>query len=308
MKSPLRPVMLTLMRAKTLVVGLAMALLLNACVIPHHTVMVQSVQTDDSGVPVHASGPMHNGHYMVVRGDTLYSIAFRAGVDFRDLARWNAINAPFVIYPGQRLRITPPPHPVGVPSKPVFEPVNPAPAVQHAATAVTGGTAAGAGQTAQVAQAESSTVPVAGEATQPSREPVSARSVPSAPTHEAGGVDWRWPASGALVSGFNAKDPIPGIEIAGHAGDPVRAAADGVVVYSGNGLVGYGELVIIKHNDTYLSAYGHNRKRLVHEGERVRAGQEIAEMGSSGAPRNELEFQVRRNGKPVDPQHYLPPR
>ncbi|HEV7122390.1 MAG TPA: peptidoglycan DD-metalloendopeptidase family protein, partial [Rhodanobacter sp.] len=92
------------------------------------------------------------------------------------------------------------------------------------------------------------------------------------------------------------------------SGDPVRAAADGVVVYSGNGLVGYGELVIIKHNDSFLSAYGHNRKRLVKEGERVTAGQQIAEMGSTGATRNELEFQIRKNGNPVDPLTYLPPR
>jgi len=88
----------------------------------------------------------------------------------------------------------------------------------------------------------------------------------------------------------------------------VRAAADGVVVYSGNGLVGYGELVIIKHNDSFLSAYGHNRKRLVTEGQHVKAGQQIAEMGSTGASRDELEFQIRKDGNPVDPLDYLPSR
>jgi lipoprotein NlpD len=123
-----------------------------------------------------------------------------------------------------------------------------------------------------------------------------------------GGVNWRWPAQGALLKGYQGGEAVPGIEIGGNPGDPVRAAADGVVVYSGNGLVGYGELVIIKHNDTFLSAYGHNRKRLVKEGQRVTAGQPIAEMGSTGASRTELEFQIRKDGNPVDPLSYLPPR
>ncbi len=107
---------------------------------------------------------------------------------------------------------------------------------------------------------------------------------------------------------FQNSAAIPGIDIAGKEGDPVVAAADGVVVYSGNGLVGYGELVIIKHNDSLLSAYGHNRKRLVTEGQQVKAGQEIAEMGSSGSSRDELEFQIRKDGSPVDPLYYLPNR
>lgn len=119
-------------------------------------------------------------------------------------------------------------------------------------------------------------------------------------------MNWRWPAAGSLISRFRSGDAIPGIEIAGKQGDPVLAAADGVVVYSGNGLVGYGELVIIKHNDSFLSAYGHNSKRLVKEGQRVSAGQQIAEMGSTGASRNELEFQIRKDGNPVDPLGYLP--
>jgi len=125
-------------------------------------------------------------------------------------------------------------------------------------------------------------------------------------SHAAGGVTWRWPASGSVIKRFNAGDAIPGIEIAGRAGDAVRAAAGGVVVYSGNGLVGYGELVIIKHNDSFLSAYGHNRKRLVKEGQQVSSGQQIAEMGSTGTTRDELQFQIRKDGSPVDPLKYLP--
>ena len=121
-------------------------------------------------------------------------------------------------------------------------------------------------------------------------------------------MQWRWPADGSLVGRFQSGDAIPGIQIAGKSGDPVRAAAEGVVVYSGNGLVGYGELVIIKHSDSLLSAYGHNRTRLVKEGQHVSAGQQIAEMGASGAAHNGLEFQIRKDGNPVDPLVYLPPR
>lgn len=129
------------------------------------------------------------------------------------------------------------------------------------------------------------------------------------PPPAAGELAWRWPAEGAVVTSFAGGDPTrQGIDIAGKAGQPVRAAADGVVVYSGSGLVGYGELVIVKHNDQWLSAYGHNRARLVNEGALVKAGQQIAEMGRSGASRDMLHFEIRYNGKPVDPRAYLPAR
>jgi lipoprotein NlpD len=122
-------------------------------------------------------------------------------------------------------------------------------------------------------------------------------------------VSWRWPADGQLVSRYVDGDPTrQGIGVAGSAGQAVHAAGDGVIVYSGSGLVGYGELVIIKHDEQWLSAYGHNRKRLVGEGDRVRAGQQIAEMGRTGADRDMLHFEIRYNGKPVDPLRYLPRR
>ncbi|MGV8922295.1 MAG: peptidoglycan DD-metalloendopeptidase family protein [Thermomonas sp.] len=125
----------------------------------------------------------------------------------------------------------------------------------------------------------------------------------------ASNVAWRWPADGTVVASFASGDPTrQGVDIAGKGGQPVRAASDGVVVYSGSGLVGYGELVIVKHNDQWLSAYGHNRARLVNEGQVVKAGQQIAEMGRSGAARDMLHFEIRYNGKPVDPQQYLPRR
>ncbi len=123
----------------------------------------------------------------------------------------------------------------------------------------------------------------------------------------ASGIAWRWPVDGALLSRYVAGEPTKqGIDIAGVAGSAVRAAGDGTVVYSGSGLVGYGELVIIKHSEQWLSAYGHNRSRMVEEGAKVKAGQQIAELGRTGASRDMLHFEIRYNGKPVDPLLYLP--
>ena len=120
---------------------------------------------------------------------------------------------------------------------------------------------------------------------------------------------WAWPANGVLISRFSSNGSLnKGIDIAGELGQPVLAASDGTVVYAGSGLRGYGELVIIKHSDTYVSAYGHNRRLLVQEGQKVKAGQKIAEMGSTGTDRVKLHFEVRRQGKPVDPLQYLPKR
>ncbi|WMJ68686.1 peptidoglycan DD-metalloendopeptidase family protein [Stenotrophomonas sp. 24(2023)] len=128
---------------------------------------------------------------------------------------------------------------------------------------------------------------------------------PAAPVRS--NISWRWPAEGQLVGRFVAGETTKqGVDIAGTSGEAVRAAANGVVVYSGAGLVGYGELIIIKHNDQWLSAYGHNRKRLVNEGQNVKAGDQIAEMGRTGANRDMLHFEIRYNGKPVDPMQYLP--
>lgn len=142
-----------------------------------------------------------------------------------------------------------------------------------------------------------------------STKPAPKPAAPVAPPPAASSLGWRWPTDGNVFGRFAAGDPTrQGIDIAGKAGQPVRAAADGVVVYSGSGLVGYGELVIVKHNDQWLSAYGHNRARLVNEGQLVKAGQQIAEMGRSGAARDMLHFEIRYNGKPVDPQAYLPKR
>lgn len=287
------------------------------------------------------------GSYQVARGDTLYSIAFRNSVDFRDLAHWNGIAPPYTIWPGQVLRLSAPsgsteashtavaatPRPVVTPvpvstahpstpatAAPVFEnaPETAAtkPATSATATASSASAPATSSSTPASAASNSTVVPVAGVPTpnpaslpppvSPSAAPAAVAAIPAGATRALGGVNWRWPADGSLGKRFQSGDAIPGIEVYGKSGDPIRAAADGVVVYSGNGLVGYGELVIIKHNDSFLSAYGHNRKRLVKEGQRVSAGQQIAEMGSTGASRDELQFQIRKDGNPVDPLSYLP--
>lgn len=288
------------------------------------------------------------GSYVVAKGDTLYAIAFRKGVDYRALAKWNGIAAPYTIWPGQRLQLSPTTGESATPTvaatsvavatkspapaiqaaapaaaSPMFEdvPATPAPAPSTSpstpATAATqphapAPAASAAAHTTAVASAAKPAaavsagveVPVAG--VPKAAVPPPAPAVTGGSAHAAGGVTWRWPADGQLLKRFTPGDAVPGIEIAGKEGDPVRAAADGVVVYSGNGLVGYGELVIIKHNDSLLSAYGHNSQRLVKEGQRVTAGQEVAKMGSSGASRVELGFQIRKDGNPVDPLAYLP--
>ena len=252
--------------------------------------------------------------YLVARGDTLYGIAFRHGLDFRELARWNGIPSPYTIYPGQRLRLG-----SGVAARPATPraPVATA-APPPARNSITGmpppattsaPVAAPRPPTSMPASTEPPTPTSSTSASSTATPPASPPATPSAPiaTRNAQGVSWRWPASGQIVSRFTTGDPTrQGINIAGNGGQPVYAAAAGDVVYSGAGLIGYGELVIIKHSDEFLSAYGHNRKRLVAEGQRVTAGQHIAEMGRSGAARDMLHFEIRRNGKPVDPLPLLP--
>lgn len=352
MKIPLRLGMLARMNGYLrFLASIAAALTLAACVSPRSSVVVEPAGSGrGQTVSPAARAAAPGGTYQVVKGDTLYSIAFRKGVDFRDLASWNGIAAPYTIWPGQTLKLSSSgaasaasasrtavaSHPVAAASQtpvpahstaaaspaPGFQTVPPpAPASSHsappvsapavaavaapvvAATAVTSGTSPASA---------TSVVPAAGVPT-PTHAPPPVATPPPVPvasgaTRSNGGVNWRWPADGSLGKRFQSGDAIPGIEILGKTGDPVRAAADGVVVYSGNGLVGYGELVIIKHNDSFLSAYGHNSKRLAKEGQRVSAGQQIAEMGSTGSTRDELQFQIRRDGNPVDPLGYLPSR
>lgn len=276
------------------------------------------------------------GTYRVQRGDTLYSIAFRHGMDYRDLAAWNGITAPYTIFVGRELQLAPATHssshavaiaaphssrnaPSATATAPVSTkpaaPSSPAPApfenvTEHSATASASPPPAATPPSSSAASDVASTTAKPASAVSAAQLPSSAATPPtSAVSSGSGEVAWRWPADGQVVVGYVGGDPTKqGIDIAGKAGDPVRTAADGTVVYSGNGLIGYGELIIVKHSPSFLSAYGHNRKRLVKEGDRVKAGQTIAEMGSSSASRDSLHFEIRKNGKPANPVDYLPRR
>jgi lipoprotein NlpD len=247
----------------------AIVVLLSACASTH--------VVREGGARSHqrASAPKYGATAVVQRGETLYRIATNNGISPLDLATWNSIPPPYTIYPGQRLKLSP---------------------------------GSGRRAVASTATPSRSTSPsnVRPSSSAPS---AAARPAPVAASPAVSPFAWRWPTDGQLAGTYVAGDPTKqGVDIAGKEGQPVRAAGDGVVVYSGSGLVGYGELIIIKHNDEWLSAYGHNRERLVNEGQRVSAGQQIALMGHSGASRDMLHFEIRYNGKPVDPQAYLPKR
>ncbi|AYF90959.1 LysM peptidoglycan-binding domain-containing protein [Pseudomonas sp. DY-1] len=238
--------------------------------------------------------PVTSGQYRVQRGDTLYSIAFRFGWDWKALAARNSIPAPYVIRPGQIIRFD------GQPSQARPTTVATAPVVTNSRTG------SSATSTRPPVQPQQPAVRPQSQAPQPvATAPVSTQN--ASITRSAAG--WVWPASGPLIGRFSSNGSLnKGIDIAGELGQPVLAASDGSVVYAGSGLRGYGELVIIKHSDTYVSAYGHNRRLLVREGQQVKVGQTIAEMGSTGTDRVKLHFEIRRQGKPVDPLQYLPRR
>ncbi len=230
--------------------------------------------------------PTTSGQYRVQRGDTLYSIAFRFGWDWKALAARNSIPAPYVIRPGQVIR---------------FDGQTGSTPTRTVATAPTTSPS-----TRPVPPSSTAKTPPATSRPQPAP---SVSQPPPAPPAGRPVAGWAWPAGGPLIARFSSNGSLnKGIDIGGELGQPVLAASDGSVVYAGSGLRGYGELVIIKHSDTYVSAYGHNRRLLVREGQQVKVGQTIAEMGSTGTDRVKLHFEIRRQGKPVDPLQYLPPR
>lgn len=255
-------------------------------------------RTPERTAPPTREMPRPDAH-RVERGDTLYSISFRYGLDWRDVAAWNRIGQPYTIQPGQVIRLRPPAGRAEIARVPPQD--SPEQTVSER------------DQSAEPPRAEPAP-PVAVQ--EPEPEPVSepdptrapAPVADGAPERQVGGVGWRWPASGQVVRTFDASETRRGIHIGGSAGQPVSAAAGGQVVYSGTGLIGYGELIIIKHSETLLSAYAHNRRRLVSEGDRVGAGQPIAEMGTNERGDDLLHFEIRRNGQPVNPLDYLPKR
>ncbi|MGZ5180068.1 MAG: peptidoglycan DD-metalloendopeptidase family protein [Ramlibacter sp.] len=229
------------------------------------------------------------GYYTVRQGDTLIRIALEHGQNWRDVVRWNALDNPNVIETGQVLRVVPPDTVV---ARPVATPaVSAASMPAVGASAATPASAASAPVAA--ASAPRGTVTVAMPAPLPAATPDD-------------DVAWGWPAPGnsAVLASFD-EVRNKGVDIAGKAGDPVLASADGRVVYAGAGLRGYGNLIILKHNNTYLTAYAHNQTLLVKEDQSVHKGQKIAEMGSSDTDRVKLHFEIRRQGKPVDPAKFL---
>ncbi len=246
------------------------------------------------------------GYYAVKPGDTLIRIGLENGQSHKDIARWNALDNPNRIEVGQILRVVPPTDSDALAlAKPVTSgsvtttPIGAAPVAAKAASAPVPAKAASASASAPAPMRAASAPAVAKAASAPASAAVPA---------SAGGDDdivWIWPGKGAVVAEFDeAKNK--GLDIAGTAGESVLAAADGKVVYSGSGLRGYGNLIILKHNNTYLTAYAHNQVLLVKEDQIVKRGQKIAEMGNSDADRVKLHFEIRRQGKPVDPLKYLP--
>lgn len=251
--------------------------------------------------------------YKVRAGDTLYSIAWRYGLDYREFARWNVIDPPYVIFPGQPLVLdssAAPPKPIPrVAASPTREPA--APRVTRATRShfAVMRPRPKAKPRNIVAIARSSSNPRAIRATNQVAAKPPQRAKPRASVAELNRPvkRWQWPARGKLLRTFRQTKKT-GIDISGQPGTQVVAAAPGRVVYSGSGLRGYGQLIIIKHNDRFLSAYAHNAKLHVAEGEDVGAGQHVADMGRSGTDRVMLHFEIRRDGKPVNPLPYLKQR
>ena len=232
------------------------------------------------------------GYYTVKPGDTLIRIGLDTGQNFRDIVRWNNLENSNLIEVGQVLRIV-------------------APLTNNALVVtrpVTSGMATTTTAVVPLRPASAASAPTpataAASAAASSPAPVAAASNPQ-PAATEDDIAWIWPAQGRLIAGFD-EIKNKGFDIDGKAGDPIVAAGDGRVVYAGAGLRGYGNLIIVKHNNTFLTAYAHNQTLLVKEDQAVKKGQKIAEMGNSDADRVKLHFEIRRQGKPVDPARYLP--
>jgi len=264
-----------------ILIGILWVAMLSSCTVTHHVPRAEWERSRSAANP-NPSQPANTtqrpsaqstGYHHVVRGDTLYGIAWRYRLDYKQLAWWNQIRSPYRIGVGQKIRLSPQPgqsvwpptvnRTIARPVEPIVRPSPPVPSTSTAPTTVT------------------ATV----------EKPV-----------EAAELKWRWPVKGELLDQFGVN---PGIDIAGKYGQAVLASEAGKVVYSGRGLKGYGDLIIIKHNDTFLSAYAHNSRLLVKEGQEVYAGQSIAQLGKV-AEIPLLHFEIRVEGEPVDPLRFLP--
>jgi lipoprotein NlpD len=291
---------------QTVVALLGLAAVASACA----TGPIATVQ--DRSAPVRQPESVFR---QVQTGDTLYSIAWESGRDYRDLARWNDLDPPYLIKPGQKIRLFLPPG-----------------ARRQATTGdgyrvvVKGDTLYGIAQEAGVPYSDLAAwnrlappytiapgqrlrlTPPDGAVNAPStsRRAASAKPKSFDDSERAGPAAWRWPADGKIIARFAPDDGAKGIDIAGSSGQPIYAAASGKVVYQGSGLRGYGQLIIVKHNVDFLSAYAHCAAIYAQEGSVIKPGQKIAAMGSSGTDRVKLHFEIRRRGVPVDPLSYLP--
>jgi lipoprotein NlpD len=219
-------------------------------------------------------------YYTVKSGDSLSKIAMRYQLDYHDIARLNQIGGDYLIQVGQRLRLT------------------------------SSGASTSAQPIAMTPVQPLSVKPLVSSPSIPQSSLTASTNPVSAPlssqANAAYGNTWRWPTDNMILQDFEPRKQIKGIRFSGQAGDPVRAAADGTVIYAGNGLPEYGNLILIQHASGYITAYAHNQKLLVQEKARVTGGQDIAEMGSTGTNQVMLEFQVRLNGKPMNPRLVLP--
>ena len=252
-----------------------------------------------------AAGP----DYVVEQGDTLYAVAFRLGVDYRALASLNSIDPPYVIRVGQSLKTAPDTALGSTPAAPAINVPQTSTAQRARGANVERSVESTAGNsTVSASGGERVAATAKPVATQSEPGPSSlTRSTPKTPTPNAPVDRWYWPAEGKVSRAYSA-ERHKGIDLVGERGSPVMATAAGVVVYAGTGVTGYGALLIVKHNDIYLSAYGHNDALLAAEGQQVDAGQVIARMGSTSSDSVKLHFEIRRNGRPVNPASLLPQR
>jgi len=296
--------------------------LVAACASPYRAPVVErNVTRSAPAAPVAPAIAQKPDSYTVKRGDTLYSIAKDNGVDYKELAAWNNLSDPSVLNPGTVLRLRSPAVTAAAAGAP--QPARSDAAVQVQPIVAPAAVEARSLGGEQRPAAEAARPDLLKTAPKAMKLPYSEENLAmmmrlspetkvEAPAAPAGGaaqsdnVDWMWPASGRVLAGFS-KETNKGVDILGKLGDPVLASASGRVTYIGT-VRGYGKLVIIKHNDTYLSAYAHNRSVLVKEGQSVVKGQKIAEIGNSDSQQVKLHFEIRRLGEPVDPLKFLPER
>ncbi|BCM24651.1 peptidoglycan DD-metalloendopeptidase family protein [Methyloradius palustris] len=315
--------------------SLILCILVSACTATRPAPVIERAPVNKSAKPTDKD--WRPDSYTVKKGDTLYSIGLEYGYDYKDIAEANHLQSPYTIYIGQQLSFkqikgaptttvknVSPTNDGGVIVKPLNTEANPTPTKPTATAA----TPVLTGESLVLREPKAIKEPYSTQAlAMPPAAPTAVRSAASVPpvpptavapvvatakpadtpaaTGDDEDLDWAWPASGKLISGFNDAESAKGIDIAGTQGQAVLAAAAGKVIYSGSDLRGYGKLVIIKHNKTYLSVYAHNSAIVIKEGQQVAKGQKIAEMGNSDADQVKLHFEIRRQGKSVDPAKYL---